>query len=707
MLLAPVDADDGERHPLARELTMTTHAPSIARVAFRRTLPCLTVALLVVACDDLPIPPVARVTGTVVGTVTNALSGAPVTGAVVRIPGAVDTTGVDGQFTLTNATAGAATLRCTAPGFETFETDITVTEGIVSRDISLIRTDTFEIDPSVGHYALYVPATVDTIRGLVVVLGGGDTRWVATNGPSSSVHPTLWALGQWLRSLASTHGLAILGTSLVAMGNEPGSDQILLDAIDAGASRSGHPELGDVPILLYGMSTGGAEASGFAARNPERVAGVFLRAPLGVSSVRSGPALGVPTFVVLAGNDTPADNSAVTATFESNRGAGALWALALEAEATPASFSGIQYSMTTSWITTIVESRLPTNHSGPIREIAETSGWLGDRITGRAEPWASYAGDRSLASWLPSPSVAESWEGLIAARRFETFELGDFALYVPASVPLVRGVILALGGPDTRAFATAKRFGAPNPAVEASLQTLGQEFRMLAAAHGLAIVGTSRLAMPNGSASDTVLMRTLEAFATRSGRPELGYTFLLLYGMSGGGPQASGFAARNPAWVAGLFLKVPAGVSSVSGDALGVPTYMVLAELDAFVNNPALTAAFESNRSAGALWALALERGVPHHSLSPLQRQVTINWINTILEHQLPYEPGWDPLHGFAETSGWLGNRSTGDAAPWVTYTEDRSLASWLPTRETAEDWEGFVAGTPTVITAARRTSTP
>ena len=75
-----------------------------------------------------------------------------------------------------------------------------------------------------------------------------------------------------------------------------------------------------------------------------------------------------------------------------------------------------------------------------------------------------------------------------------------------------------------------------------------------------------------------------------------------MYGMSGGAPQASGFTARHPERVAGLVLKVPASVTVLtSGAPLRVPTFMVLAELDAFVDNAALKAAFESNRQSGSV----------------------------------------------------------------------------------------------------------
>ncbi len=287
--------------------------------------------------------------------------------------------------------------------------------------------------------------------------------------------------------------------------------------------------------------------------------------------------------------------------------------------------------------------------------------------------------------------------------RVEVFEFGNFALYVPARVATTRGLMLALGGPDTRGFVTGKPLGAPIPAVEASLQTLGQEFRMMASTCGLAILGV-RSAMANGPASDQLLFDAVQTAAALSAHPELPTAPVLVYGISGGAPQASGFVARNPARVAGLFLKVPAGVSSLTnGDALGVPTYVVQAELDAFVNNAAVTATFEGNRGAGALWARAMERGVPHHSLTPLQRQVTINWMSTILSLRLPVRLS-HPLREIAEARGWLGNLTTGDAVRWAAYRGDRTLASWLPSKSTANEWERLVA--PIAMPAVRQVST-
>lgn len=283
----------------------------------------------------------------------------------------------------------------------------------------------------------------------------------------------------------------------------------------------------------------------------------------------------------------------------------------------------------------------------------------------------------------------------IALARIEVFRFGDFALYVPARVDLTRGLLLALGGPDTRGFPTGDSFGAPAPEVEQALQALGADYRELAATYGLAILGTSRAAMANGVESDGQILDAIRSAATMSGHPELATAPLLIYGMSGGAPQSSGFTARNAGRVAGLFLKVPAGVEELTGgDALGVPTYVVQAELDAFVDNAKVRAAFEANRKAGALWTLAIEAGVPHHSLSPAQRQLTLNWIQTIAELRLQVIAS-ATLRPISESSGWLGDRGTGKVWDWASYPGSRESASWLPSELTAMQWEKFYGRRP------------
>ena len=118
---------------------------------------------------------------------------------------------------------------------------------------------------------------------------------------------------------------------------------------------------------------------------------------------------------------------------------------------------------------------------------------------------------------------------------------------------------------------------------------------------------------------------------------------------------------------------------------------MVLAELDAFIDNVARTAEFESNRQAGALWALATGAGGPPPLSLSIQREVTVSWMRTVLARRLPRRHS-HPLREIDETSGWLGDRATGETWRWPRYPGDRALATWLPSRATARQWEDLVA---------------
>lgn len=385
------------------------------RAVIRPTILSLSSALLLMACEEDPMAPVPTVTGIV----TSSATGDPVTGAEVRIGTAAVTTGADGRFELTDLPAGAATLSCTATGFVDFEVAITVTAASSTQDIGLTRIELFEF----GDFALYVPASVSTVRGLLIALGGPNTRAFATGGPFGAPIPELEAslqeLGQAFRTMAAAHGLALLGTSHfgpAALENSPDSDELLRDAVQTAAATSGRLELPTAPLLVYGMSGGGPQASGFTVRNPERVAGLFLTGPAAVSSVLSGDALRVPTYMILAELDAFVDNAALTSAFEANRDAGALWALVEEPDVPHHSLTPARRQVILNWMSTILDLRLPTAPSEPLREIAENVAWLGDRGTGVVAPFATFPGDRALASWLPSQTTAEEWK---AFARFE------------------------------------------------------------------------------------------------------------------------------------------------------------------------------------------------------------------------------------------------------------------------------------------------
>lgn len=334
--------------------------------------------------------------------------------------------------------------------------------------------------------------------------------------------------------------------------------------------------------------------------------------------------------------------------------------------------------MSTSIPARLVRQAIPLQHRRP-------AGRRAARLSLAAMCAAAIAacGDMTAPETPARDAARNAWQAAATDIQF-----GDFALHIPANVNHVRGILVALGGPDTRGFAIGTPFGAPPP-VEAALQQLGAMFRDLAAERGLAILGSGRFgprAYPNEPASDQLLLDAIAQAATLTGRPDLLDAPLVIYGMSGGGRQATGFTQRNPERVAALFLKVPQAAGPLTGQALHVPAYMVLAELDAFVDNTMLSATFQAHRSAGAPWAMALEPGVPHHSLSPAHRELTVDWLRAILPLETAGPFRQNPPH-----VGWLGDPATGQIAPITTFAGDRSAASWFPTRPLAAQWAAFI----------------
>jgi len=110
-----------------------------------------------------------------------------------------------------------------------------------------------------------------------------------------------------------------------------GSGQALLDAIGKFASRSGHSEIANAPVLLWGMSAGGEFNYEFAVWKPERVAafivnkGNFYYTALVPAATRD-----VPGMLFVGGKDLEFRTNTIVGLFALNRRGGALWALAEE-----------------------------------------------------------------------------------------------------------------------------------------------------------------------------------------------------------------------------------------------------------------------------------------------------------------------------------------------------------------------------------------
>jgi Carboxypeptidase regulatory-like domain len=318
---------------------------------------------------------------------------------------------------------------------------------------------------------------------------------------------------------------------------------------------------------------------------------------------------------------------------------------------------------------------------------------LTDVPTGAATVRAERSGYMPVEAAITITAGANSHDFTLAPQ--DIFVFGTNAVYVPAGVGPMRGAIVVLGGPVASGFVTGERLAPTDapPDLEEGLQALGASLRALARSAHVALLGSKTTGMANNIASDNALFAALRTAAQMSSQAELADAPVLMFGLSGGGPEAAGFVSRHPERAIGLLVRVPSEVTPLTAPvALAVPTFVMQAELDSVVNNTAVRTTFSGNRSREGLWALAVEPAVGHRVASGLGNAVGISWITTALELRLPTSSG-EPLIALDQTSGWLGDQTTLEIAPWAEYPGDRSAASWLLSESAATSWKDL--GTP------------
>ena len=205
----------------------------------------------------------------------------------------------------------------------------------------------------------------------------------------------------------------------------------------------------------------------------------------------------------------------------------------------------------------------------------------------------------------------------------------------------------------------------------------------------VALVGTTTL--EDNPASYNTLLQALSDFGAHSKHPELASIPIFFVGHSMGGCTAYGFTRVHGARVAG-FLTMKGGWDSPApaAAAAGVPGHFLIGALDELYRRDNITAVFEAGRAAGAPWAVSID---PFQHGPIVDFDLMFDWIDAVLAARLPLSPG-GPLAAITVTDGWLGDRSSGAISPYACFSAARSSASWLPSQETALDWQRMAKGT-------------
>ena len=208
----------------------------------------------------------------------------------------------------------------------------------------------------------------------------------------------------------------------------------------------------------------------------------------------------------------------------------------------------------------------------------------------------------------------------------------------------------------------------------------------------VALIGTTTLI--DNTTSYQTLLGALSEFGTQSLHPELATIPIVFIGHSMGGCTAYGFSRVHGARVAGFFtMKGACHNTGPAQAAASVPGHFLIGAVDAPYREENITTAFEGGRTAGSPWALSID---PYDHRPVVDFDLLFGWIEAVLAARLPDTAG-APLRPVTEADGWLGDRSSGAISTYACYVSDRSSASWLPSRESALDWQRMAEGTVVV----------
>jgi pimeloyl-ACP methyl ester carboxylesterase len=270
-----------------------------------------------------------------------------------------------------------------------------------------------------AEYQLWIPDQVQTLRGLLVRQHGcGD---LAAGTGLDHAKDLQW------QALAAKHQFALLGTQIL-MGDrhcddwayiDRGSGEAFMKAINDLAQKSQHPELETIPWAMWGHSGGADWAAQMLQKYPDRTIGaVAVRCGAVTFPEKADPKMmGVPFLLAIAQKEDAVVDECrdlPKRVFAQYRKAGALWALAEEANGTHD--VGDSRLLAIPYLDALITARLPINGT-TLRAIDISQGWLGNLASGEITPANQDQGDALAAAWLPNEETARKWQQYVTTGK--------------------------------------------------------------------------------------------------------------------------------------------------------------------------------------------------------------------------------------------------------------------------------------------------
>jgi dienelactone hydrolase len=261
-------------------------------------------------------------------------------------------------------------------------------------------------------FSLWIKSGITKIHGLIVLIPGSnyDGR--------TMVNDAAW------QNLAKRYDLALLGCYYKDKVHENmdienyadvknGSGQAMIDILRTFSIRSGHLELANAPLALWGISAGGEFNYEFVCWKPERViAFIVNKGGIYYSSLAPTAAWDVPGIFFTGEKDSPFRNNIIKGIFSINRRFNAKWILAEEPGAAH------EFKKSEIFARFFFDKIIPLRLSGNTVNAPDSvqkitaKGYVGVNATQQISRDSDNK-QVEITSWFPNREIAEEWLNLI------------------------------------------------------------------------------------------------------------------------------------------------------------------------------------------------------------------------------------------------------------------------------------------------------
>ena len=293
---------------------------------------------------------------------------------------------------------------------------------------------------------VWVPPNTNPVKGVFISGHGGGS------GDSRN-----FARDENVRALAMRLGFAVAG-----LHNFPGrrvyseGAAVFFHALNEFARLGHHPEIANLPFVIYGSSNGGAATYGFVNHAPERaICFVANVSAGGEPRIPTDGALRVPGVFIIGKFDALIGDRGINRTSEMMdyaREKGALWSWALELKGHE---DGASFDIYMKLVEQAVAARYPDSGNplmGPVKldELKEETGWLVDQDSWDSgltyvDSYDQYKGDKQKAGWVINKDMAYVYRSLATHHNPLSVQVKEFdRTFNPHTDP---GTMFSLGGP--------------------------------------------------------------------------------------------------------------------------------------------------------------------------------------------------------------------------------------------------------------------